>query len=138
MAWWLADDEVFELCIQHGIDIDATDDNGTTALAYAISASNQEKVARFLSLGANPDLCINHEYMGRIPLLVQAVLIYCDRNTDESFRVVELLLKHGAALASVCADCENESAIDIVISKRNKKLSMLFGLQNIVERLDNQ
>ena len=140
VAWWLAadDEELLKLCIKNGIDIDATDCDDTAALAYAIAGSKQGKVARLLSLGANPDAYVNHEHMGRIPLLVYAVQICCEQNTDESFRIVELLLKHGATLSSACADCENESAIDIIMSFRNERLSFLFGLQNILERIPNQ
>lgn len=135
VAWWLADEEIFNLCIKHGLDIDATDYNDNSALAYAVDRSMPEKVLHLLSFGANTEKYIDHEYMGRIPLLIYAVEIHCNRKTDESFRVVELLLKHGAALSFACKDCDNESAVDIVLDRKDNRLIELFGLRNVAIQL---
>lgn len=137
VAWWLADEEIFSLCIKYGLDINAKGDNGKTALVCAIAASRPENVLRFLSFGANLEQYIDHEYMGRISLLIDAVEIHCNRHTEESFRVVEALLQNGATLSSVCQDCDNESVIDIVLDRCDARLIELFGLGNIAGRLGN-
>jgi ankyrin repeat protein len=134
VAWWLSEEELFNLCLANGLEIDAEDNNDNTALVYAVKSSNLKKVIQLLENGANVNLYYQHEYMGKIPLLVYAVTIHGEQKTQRSFDVVKSLLKHGAPLSAKCLDCENETVIEIVLNKGNEKLIDLFGLAKLAEK----
>lgn len=135
VAWWLSDEALFNLCLVHGLEIDAEDHQNNTALIYAVRSSKIKKVLQLLKNGANVNLYCQHEYMGKIPLLVYAVTIHCEQKMECSFDVVKALLKYGASLSAQCLGCENETVIDIVLDQGSENLIELFGLTNLAEKM---
>jgi ankyrin repeat protein len=136
VAWWLSDEELFNLCLTHGLEIDATDHHDKTALIYAVESSNAKRVLQLLKNGANANQYYRHEYMGEIPLLVNAVVIHGKQKTERSFDVVASLLKHGASISAQCLQCDHETVIDIVLDQGDEDLIKLFGLSNIAEKIE--
>lgn len=134
VAWWLSDEELFNLCLANGLEIDAEDNDGNTALVHAVRSSNIKKVTHLLENGANVNLYFQHEYMEKIPLLVYAVTIHGEQKTECSFDVVKALLKHGAPLSAKCLGCENETVIEIVLSQGTENIIELFGLTKLAEK----
>ncbi len=138
VAWWLSDEELFKLCLAHGLEIDAEDNNENTALIHAVKSSKIKKVTQLLENGANVNLYCQHEYMGKIPVLVYAVIIHMEQKSECSFNVVKALLKHGASLSAKCLDCDNETVIDIVMGQGTEYLIELFGLTKLAENIATQ
>lgn len=126
VAWWLTDGELFDLCLSHGLEIDATDYDDNPALIYSIGSSNYLKAKQLLENGADPNGYFDFEYMGNIPILIYAVVIFLHAKTEEAFAVVETLLRHGAPLSAKCIDCDNETVIDIVLDRNQKDLIELW------------
>lgn len=138
VAWWLSDEELFNLCLSHGLEIDASGHQENTALIYAVSSSKIKRVLQLLENGANTNLYCQHDDMGEIPLIVHAALIHCKQKTESSFEIVRSLLKYGAPLSAQCRDCDNETVVDIVMGQGTEDLIELFGLTNLAEKITTQ
>ena len=129
LCFWLADQDLLSTMIDHGLDIDACDDNGKSALSHAVQVGDQDRVAMLLDFGANPNQVINHDEMGTISLLIQAVV-------GENTPIVEMLLKYSASLNYCCDDCDGETVIDIILEKKNPELDEIFGMQNVRNKME--
>ena len=138
VAWWLSDEDMFNLCLSNGLEIDATDHQDNTALIHAVRSSKLQRVLQLLIHGANTNLYCQHDDMGKIPLLVDAVLIHCKQKDEISLDVIRALLRYGAPLFTQCKDCENETVIDIVVGQGTKELIELFGLTKLAEKIASQ
>jgi hypothetical protein len=59
LMFWAAvgDEDNVRALIQRGVDVNAGDDDGDTALYYAISSASRDMVELLLSHGANPNIC---------------------------------------------------------------------------------
>lgn len=135
VAWWLADMEFRELCLQRNLDIDATDDHGKSLLAYAVDKSGAELVRWLLEHGAN---AAAHYAFGdngeEYPLLTWAAIQH-EEESEESLAVVKLLLEYGAPVGAVSY---GESVIDTVLDQGNAKLIKLFGLSQVAQMICEQ
>ena len=75
LIYWLAQAEittpVIKGLVNDGISIDVADNNGLTALAYAVKEDDFEALKRLIDMGGNPNATIGKE---KLPLLAVAVL----------------------------------------------------------------
>lgn len=93
LIYWLAKSEntapVIKALLDDGISIDIADNNGYTALAYAVRDDDLDAVTQIVALGGNTNLSIGGE---KIPLLALAVM-------NKSKKAVEFLVANGADIS---------------------------------------
>lgn len=112
---WRDSKERVEKLLAHGADVNATDDDGDTALHGAAQTGNVEIIGMLLDKGANPNA---KNTVGGTPLMWAAVY----GNVD----AVQLLLKRGAD-ASLKDDGGVTAAVWAERNKRDKVVSLLKG-----------
>lgn len=78
--------EIIKVIVDHGVDIDARDSQGQTALIHAISARNVDAISRLLAANADINIVVGEQ---KITPLMFAVL-------SSNVETVELLLDSGA------------------------------------------
>lgn len=128
VAWWLADDNLFELCVEHGLSLDITDNDGNTALARAVISRNPNKVQKLLQYGSRADQYCNDD--GDTALLIfQAVLMHLNHKSKESLKIISLLHEHGASITAECKGYGG-TTVDLVLEdgEKHQDLIELFGL----------
>ncbi|KAK1982789.1 ankyrin repeat-containing domain protein [Colletotrichum cereale] len=106
----------YRTLVQYGIEVDAQDQAGKTALLCAVSSGNSLAMDHLLRLGANPNLGDNR---GQTPL--------CERIAGRMSDVlpdVRLLLKHGAAVGAV--GMNGETPLDLATRLGNRELVELL------------
>jgi tetratricopeptide (TPR) repeat protein len=96
LLYWLAQSEktvaVIKRLVADGLSIDVPDNDGITALAFAVKDDDLDAVKRLIAMGGNPNAVIGKE---KIPILAVAVL-------GERVQTVRYLIENGAdASASV-------------------------------------
>lgn len=102
---------VTELLLQRGADPDLPEYDGRSyefCLNSAVESRNIERVALLLKYGANPDIvCPDHDEVNETPLMR---CLLRSRMDKIDFRIVELLLEHGAE-ATTFTLFENENHV---------------------------
>jgi len=90
LIYWLAQSDktasIIKGVVSNGMSIDVADNDGITALAYAVKDDDLKAIERLIAMGGNPNATVGQEKM---PLLAIAVL-------GNSKRSVEYLVSHGA------------------------------------------
>lgn len=99
--------ELLDVLLKNTEDINLTNDNGMTALEFAVNMNQTEVVQRLLDAGADSNL--DSEY--QLPLIKAA--------SNENLEIIKMLLDNGADPNKVK---DNQTALSVALKKRNSKL----------------
>lgn len=161
ICWWLADDDLVQTMLAHGLNPDAMPRNGHSALIGAIERGNLRRLNQLLAIGADPNETISNTLADRtgdaLPAeataLMYAAFAYRAsqaiatrvRQSDPSLlasrlEIVSALLRAGSLLSLEFSDYvdgmrSRATVCDWVLAYGDEALLEIFGLQCLRQRL---
>ena len=115
-------DEIAELLIEAGIDLNFKDPKGQTALHYCAFYNKVEIAGLIIQRGGRLDI---PDYYGNQPLWTA---VFNDYGRGERIEIVELFINNGAQKEH--KNNANRSPKDLVISRPCENLYGLFGIES--------
>lgn len=139
LAIAIDNDELIQLMIKHGLDINAIfhcDHKDMTAFAYYLKCADIEALQKLFDLGADITALVkDDEWDVDISPLMQAIRLYNPYHQSEGdstrknrLAVVDWLLRHGVDLGYVHEESELPTVLSVVIDANDAELNQLFGL----------
>jgi len=130
--------EILDLLIKYGLDINRKDNDDNTPLIYAINAKNKDMVSYFLNHHDSIQ-AVNEKIIIIDSLIVNKKIknYYFSSSIEEtSYNILEMLINHGLNVNSV--DIEGKLPIDYAIEKNNKEvLKLLLNHNANIDYLNN-